>query len=198
MPVLLRPGGVTVEDLEATDRPVRRGIAHAAWRASCGHPACWRRITRRICRCGWMRHRSATMRRCWRSGHRLPGGAMPVSALARRDVRLKPRRGCSRGCAGWMRRACVWARSGIAVMPVPENGLGLAINDRLQRAAAPRAASAGRSGDESTATSAAGHARDAVGVDLLVVPEAVERDTQSVWLGTQAHPVRRCYGGVRR
>jgi L-threonylcarbamoyladenylate synthase len=29
--------------------------------------------------------------------------------------------------------------TGIAVMPVPEHGLGLAINDRLQRAAAPRA-----------------------------------------------------------
>ena len=27
---------------------------------------------------------------------------------------------------------------GIAVMPVPEEGLGQAINDRLQRAAAPR------------------------------------------------------------
>jgi L-threonylcarbamoyladenylate synthase len=27
---------------------------------------------------------------------------------------------------------------GIAVMPVPERGLGLAINDRLRRAAAPR------------------------------------------------------------
>jgi L-threonylcarbamoyladenylate synthase len=27
---------------------------------------------------------------------------------------------------------------GIAVMPIPENGLGLAINDRLRRAAAPR------------------------------------------------------------
>jgi L-threonylcarbamoyladenylate synthase len=29
---------------------------------------------------------------------------------------------------------------GIAVMPVPEAGLGLAINDRLRRAAAPRVA----------------------------------------------------------
>jgi SUA5 domain. len=28
--------------------------------------------------------------------------------------------------------------TGIAVMPVPEHGLGLAINDRLRRAAAPR------------------------------------------------------------
>ena len=30
--------------------------------------------------------------------------------------------------------------TGIAVMPIPEMGLGLAINDRLRRAAAPRAA----------------------------------------------------------
>ncbi|HVC57342.1 MAG TPA: Sua5 family C-terminal domain-containing protein, partial [Stellaceae bacterium] len=28
--------------------------------------------------------------------------------------------------------------SGIAVMPIPEEGLGRAINDRLRRAAAPR------------------------------------------------------------
>ena len=28
--------------------------------------------------------------------------------------------------------------SGIAVMPIPEHGLGRAINDRLRRAAAPR------------------------------------------------------------
>jgi L-threonylcarbamoyladenylate synthase len=28
--------------------------------------------------------------------------------------------------------------AGIAVMPVPEQGLGVAINDRLHRAAAPR------------------------------------------------------------
>jgi L-threonylcarbamoyladenylate synthase len=30
---------------------------------------------------------------------------------------------------------------GIAVMPIPEYGLGEAINDRLRRAAAPRAGS---------------------------------------------------------
>ena len=29
-------------------------------------------------------------------------------------------------------------RAGIAVAPIPETGLGLAINDRLRRAAAPR------------------------------------------------------------
>ncbi|HSK41319.1 MAG TPA: Sua5 family C-terminal domain-containing protein, partial [Arenibaculum sp.] len=28
--------------------------------------------------------------------------------------------------------------AGIAVMPIPEQGLGIAINDRLRRAAAPR------------------------------------------------------------
>jgi L-threonylcarbamoyladenylate synthase len=28
--------------------------------------------------------------------------------------------------------------AGIAVMPIPERGLGVAINDRLRRAAAPR------------------------------------------------------------
>jgi L-threonylcarbamoyladenylate synthase len=33
--------------------------------------------------------------------------------------------------------------AGIAVMPIPERGLGRAINDRLRRAATPRVATAG-------------------------------------------------------
>ncbi len=35
-------------------------------------------------------------------------------------------------------RARTRARRGIAVAPMPEHGLGRAINDRLRRAAAPR------------------------------------------------------------
>ena len=43
------------------------------------------------------------------------------------------RRAAGAGAAGGAARL-----QRIAVMPVPESGLGLAINDRLQRAAAPR------------------------------------------------------------
>ncbi len=38
-----------------------------------------------------------------------------------------------------LHRADAQDRAGIAVAPIPEQGIGLAINDRLQRAAAPRA-----------------------------------------------------------
>ncbi len=41
-------------------------------------------------------------------------------------------------CAGWTREGARLGLRGIAAMAVPEAGLGAAINDRLQRAAAPR------------------------------------------------------------
>ena len=39
---------------------------------------------------------------------------------------------------GFLKRADQTGASGIAVTPVPDHGLGEAINDRLKRAAAPR------------------------------------------------------------
>ena len=42
---------------------------------------------------------------------------------------------------GYLRALDAKGAQAIAVMPIPEHGLGLAINDRLRRAAAPRGAS---------------------------------------------------------
>ena len=49
-------------------------------------------------------------------------------------ISSKPPPTCSRICA----RSMPPARNAIAVMPIPNEGLGEAINDRLARAAAPR------------------------------------------------------------
>jgi L-threonylcarbamoyladenylate synthase len=48
-----------------------------------------------------------------------------------------------------LRRLDASGAAGIAVMPIPEVGLGVAINDRLRRAAAPRPAATGRSNSPS-------------------------------------------------
>ena len=71
-------------------------------------------------------------------GAALPGAAIAWNLSASGDLT----EAAARLFAGlrWLdaegaRRGC----RGIAAMPVPEAGLGLAINDRLARAAAPRA-----------------------------------------------------------
>ena len=56
------------------------------------------------------------------------------STCRHRAIWPKPPPTCSPSCALWMRRA--WGT--IAAAPIPDEGLGVAINDRLRRAAAPR------------------------------------------------------------
>ena len=70
-------------------------------------------------------------------GPALPGAAVTWNLSESGDL-TEAARGCSPGCAGWMPRARARGCSRIAVMPVPQAGLGAAINDRLERAAAPR------------------------------------------------------------
>ena len=53
-PVLLRPGGATVEAIEAIIGPVRR-LRRTRSPARCDRRVCSPRIMRRRCRCGWMR-----------------------------------------------------------------------------------------------------------------------------------------------
>ncbi len=132
-PVLLRPGGVTAEDLAACIGPVRREMPHTVLRspglmASHYAPALQVRLNAT----------SVTDDEALLAfGRRLPGGSCQFQlsetantheAAARlfEGLRWLDAEGLSRG-----------ARA-IAVMPIPEVGLGLAINDRLHRAAAPR------------------------------------------------------------
>ncbi len=135
-PVLLRPGGVTVEAVEAVIGPVEHGtpiVAHDAPRspgqlASHYAPSLPVRLNARsvardeaLLAFGPHREDPAVV-------YQLSESADVVEAAARLfdGLRWLDAEGQQRGL------------SGIAVMPVPEIGLGRAINDRLRRAAAPR------------------------------------------------------------
>ena len=138
-PVLLRPGGVPVEAIEAAARPGRPGPAAGGCRgdrlaAVAGDAA----VALRARPAGAARRhrRSRRMRRCWPSARRCPAPLSPGTSPTTGDLREAAARlfaglrwldaeGSARGCRG------------IAAMPVPEAGLGAAINDRLPRAAAP-------------------------------------------------------------
>ena len=121
----------------ARSRARRSGGARRARRA------CSRAITRRRCRCGSRRASVAAdeallaFGRARAAGRRARRLAEPHGrSRSRRRPISSPR--CARS-TGPNYRA-------IAVMPIPEHGLGLAINDRLRRAAAPRQALAGGGG----------------------------------------------------
>ncbi len=138
-PVLLRPGGVAVEAIEALVGPVGRGITPRAAEAARGLRSPGLLVS----------HYAPTLpvrldameaagdEALLAFGPALPGagamfqlsGASDVAEAAARlfeGLRALDREGQRLG----LRR--------IAAMPVPEAGLGAAINDRLQRAAAPR------------------------------------------------------------
>jgi L-threonylcarbamoyladenylate synthase len=146
---LLRPGGVPVEAIEAVIGPVARPIpmsAAAATRAlrspgmmlSHYAPALPVRV----------RAREVTADEALLAfGPPLPGAGVTFQLSAARDLRDA----AARLFAGLRWLDAEGARRGlacIAVMAVPMDGLGVAINDRLERAAAPRpqGAPAGRHG----------------------------------------------------
>jgi L-threonylcarbamoyladenylate synthase len=129
-PVLLRPGGVTLEALEAALGPIDRPGAGEAPRAP-----------------GMLEsHYAPNLRLRLDAMEALPGeavlafGAEPPRGFAR--VRWLSRSGdlaeAAANLFAGLRSLDRPEFSGIAVMPIPETGLGLAINDRLRRAAAPR------------------------------------------------------------
>jgi L-threonylcarbamoyladenylate synthase len=138
-PFLLRPGGVTVEAIEALVGPVGRGIPQAVAEAA-----------------RTLRSPGLLM------SHYAPDAPVRLDADAVRGdeallafgpplqgagvvFQLSASRNLTEAAAnffvGLRALDADVARlklSAIAVMPVPEHGLGLAINDRLRRAAAPR------------------------------------------------------------
>ena len=138
-PILLRPGGVSVEDLEAQLGSIQRGL-------SPGQPS----VGQALRSPGMMTSHyapSLPVRLNARSvfadeallafGPPLPGGrcqfqlslaGSPTEAAARLFEGLR-----------WLdAEGTRLDATRIAVMPVPDAGLGLAVNDRLRRAAAPR------------------------------------------------------------
>jgi len=137
-PVLLRPGGVTIEDLEACIGAIRGDAPHGetggprspGLMASHYAPSLPVRIDITSV---------ADDEALLAFGPPLPGGRChfqlsetrsTIEAASRlfEGLRLLDAQGAQSGVRG------------IAVMPVPDLGLGPAINDRLRRAAAPRSA----------------------------------------------------------
>ena len=133
MPTLLRPGGLPREDIErvlgdalldleqpmSDEAPLAPGML-----ASHYAPRTPLRLNARDMRAGEVLIAFGPTRRTLHS-----------SLISRpQAISLKLPRTCSRTCA----RSMPPALRTIAVMPIPNEGLGEAINDRLARAAAPR------------------------------------------------------------
>jgi len=138
--VLLRPGGVTAEAIEALVGHVGRPIPPAAAEAARGlrspgllvsHYAPSLPVRLNAASIGLDEALLAF-------GPPLPGAVLAYNLSLQRDLT----EAAARLFAGlrWLDQAATQrGLSRIAVMAVPDHGLGLAINDRLQRAAAPRA-----------------------------------------------------------
>jgi L-threonylcarbamoyladenylate synthase len=138
-PVLLRPGGVAVEDLEALMGPVQRGIPHAVAHVPAGLRSPGLMVSHYAPALPVRLNADSVMddEALLAFGPALPGARCRFQLSLARDTT----EAASRLFEGlrWLdaEGGRVGAR-GIAVMPIPDTGLGLAIADRLQRAAAPR------------------------------------------------------------
>jgi L-threonylcarbamoyladenylate synthase len=138
-PFLLRPGGVTVEAIEALIGPVGRGIPHAVAEAArtSRSPGLMVSHYAPVLPVRLNAAAVASTEALLAFGPPLTGAGVSYNLSEQRDLTE---------AAARLFDALRWLDAegtrlglhGIAVMPVPEEGLGLAINDRLQRAAAPR------------------------------------------------------------
>jgi L-threonylcarbamoyladenylate synthase len=132
-PVLLRPGGVPVESLEGLLGPVRRGGGAGAFRSpgmmlSHYAPSLPVRLDARTVAGNEALLAFGPALTGAACAFQLSEAADPAGAAALLFEGLR-----------WLdARAPRYGATRIAVMPVPDDGLGLAINDRLRRAAAPR------------------------------------------------------------
>jgi len=139
VPFLLRPGGVNLESLEAAIGPVHRGITPGQAEAA------------RTLRSPGMlvSHYAPKLPLRINAISVAPDEALlafgPPLASAKLLFQLSAERNMNEAAANlfeglhWLdAQAPAHGLSRIAVMPIPETGLGLAINDRLERAAAPR------------------------------------------------------------
>ena len=141
-PVLLRPGGVTVEDLEAHIGPLRGGTTSAC----IGAP---RRMAS-LRSPGLMASHYAPVLPVWLNATQAGDNAAllafgPSPPAARCVFQLSEAGSVTEAAARlfeglrWLdKQGALLGASRIVVMAIPQDGLGLAINDRLLRAAAPR------------------------------------------------------------
>lgn len=135
-PYLLRPGGATREAIEAVVGPVGRGMTPAAAEASRSLRSPGLLVSHYApdlpVRLGATDVRSDEALLAF--GPPLPGAAVTYQLSVSGD----PVEAASRLFEGLRSLDRMAGLRGIAVMPVTQTGLGLAINDRLERAAAPR------------------------------------------------------------
>jgi L-threonylcarbamoyladenylate synthase len=133
-PVLLRPGGVTLEALQAEIGPIARARGEAATPASPGmlasHYAPSLPVRLNATAIGPEEALLAF-------GPALPGARLSFQLSARGDMQEAAAR-LFEGLRALDEKAHDFGLNAIAVQPIPATGLGLAINDRLRRAAAPR------------------------------------------------------------
>jgi len=135
-PVLLRPGGVPREAIESVIGPVRSGWAATA----AGVPPSPGLLASHYAPALPLRVGATAVAKgeaLLAFGRPLPGAAALFNLSAAKNLVEAASRlfaGLRSLDAEGLRRGL----AGIAAMPVPESGLGLAINDRLRRAAAPR------------------------------------------------------------
>lgn len=138
-PCLLRPGGVPVEAIEALLGPIGRGITPAA-----------AELTRNLRSPGLLVSHyapslpvrlgaaaAATDEALLAFGP-APHGAGALFQLSEHHDMIEAAARLFGGLRWLDAEGARLGLRGIAVMPVPQDGLGLAINDRLQRAGAPR------------------------------------------------------------
>jgi L-threonylcarbamoyladenylate synthase len=136
-PVLLRPGGIALEDLEALIGPVQRGLPHAEPGDRLRSPGLLRSHYAPALPVRLNAVSVAADEALLAFGPPLPGALCKFQL----SFAASTTEAASRLFEGlrWLdaEGARIGAR-GIAAMPIPDTGLGLAIADRLQRAAAPR------------------------------------------------------------
>ncbi len=128
---LLRPGSVTADDLaRVLGRPVSRGAAVADAPVSPGQSASHYAPRARLRLNATAAHDSEALLAF--------GRAAPSTGFV---INLSPSSDLAEAAAhlfAALRAFDAAGSSDVAVMPIPETGLGVAINDRLRRAAAPR------------------------------------------------------------
>jgi len=133
-PVLLRPGGATVEEIEAIIGPVRRahGVQDAPRSPGLSRSHYAPTLPVRLCALEVQSNEALLA-----FGPPVAGSGAVFQLSDAGDLT----EAAARLFAGLRRldeEAAALGLVGIAVMPVPYSGLGRAINDRLRRAAAPR------------------------------------------------------------
>ncbi len=135
-PILLRPGGATVEMLEATIGPIARAGTRDATQAPRSPGLLTSHYAPKLPVRLNATHVDAT-EALLAFGPPLRGAATTFHLSDARDLTEAAAR-LFAGLRALDATGALLGLHGIAVMPLPETGLGAAINDRLRRAAAPR------------------------------------------------------------